>query len=502
MNKLIKFIVPCLLLFCGATLVVVGDKYGWFTGGTSEAQVCPHGLTTSTCAFCDPTLIESLGFCGAHGVPEAFCTRCNEKLIVAFQSINDWCAEHRLPESQCTICNPELSNVTLATTPADAIKIVSNHFLRNQQAPSLTCTNESLLVQFLSPQTVKKAGLEYEAAIERAVTETITCNAEVTYNQNQFAHISARTPGIINQVHRDLGDAVQTGDLLVTIDSSELAMAKANLLQAQAHVNLWQKNVAREQYLLRKNASTEREVLEAETELTEHQIQESQTSQRLTSLGLDHAAVELVLANNDTSSLLAIRAPFDGIIVERDAVVGEVIDSAQPLLAIADTSHMWAKLDLAETDIAKVKLGQSVNVRFGRQTGENFQGKTTWISSQLDPKSRTVQARIEIPNPDNLLRSGMFGKAHITVKDNNASLTIPKSAVQWEGCCNVVFVRRSDYVFEPRKISITYEADTYYAVTGNIQANETVVTTGSFLLKTEILKGSIGAGCCEVEPGR
>ena len=79
---------------------------------------------------------------------------------------------------------------------------------------------------------------------------------------------------------------------------------------------------------------------------------------------------------------------------------------------------------------------------------------------------------------------------------------MPKDAVQWEGCCNVVFVKVNDYVFEPRKISINYEVGSEYAVTGNIQTGETIVTTGSFLLKTEVLKGSIGAGCCEVEPGK
>jgi len=96
----------------------------------------------------------------------------------------------------------------------------------------------------------------------------------------------------------------------------------------------------------------------------------------------------------------------------------------------------------------------------------------------------------------------MFGKAIVSIKDKTPSLVVPKSAVQWEGCCNVVFVKINDYLFEPRKISIDYETDKHYVVSGNIQTGETVVTTGSFLLKTEILKGSIGAGCCPAEPGK
>lgn len=95
----------------------------------------------------------------------------------------------------------------------------------------------------------------------------------------------------------------------------------------------------------------------------------------------------------------------------------------------------------------------------------------------------------------------MFGKAIVSVREKEPALVVPKNAVQWEGCCNVVFVRRSDVLFEPRKVRLGYEAERFFVAEDGVDEGDVVVTTGSFLLKTEILKESIGAGCCEVNPG-
>jgi cobalt-zinc-cadmium efflux system membrane fusion protein len=95
----------------------------------------------------------------------------------------------------------------------------------------------------------------------------------------------------------------------------------------------------------------------------------------------------------------------------------------------------------------------------------------------------------------------MFAKASIAVRDHQPALVVPVDSVQWEGCCNVVFVKRSDVLYEPRKVMLGVNTGSVYEVLHGVQAGEEIVTQGSFLLKTEILKGSIGAGCCEVDPG-
>jgi cobalt-zinc-cadmium efflux system membrane fusion protein len=269
-----------------------------------------------------------------------------------------------------------------------------------------------------------------------------------------------------------------------------------------AFVSLWERNYAREERLLESKVGTERDILEAEIGLAESRIALSKTFQRLRNLGLSDAQIEDVSRRQDTSSLLPLLAPFPGVVVERSAVAGEVVDTQKPLLNIADVSQMWAMLDIYESDVPKVRNGQSVVFEAEGLPGEQRGGRVTWISSHVDRRTRTLKVRAEIANPDGLLRSGMFGKAIITVRGNEAALFVPKESVQWEGCCNVVFVKRSEVVFEPSKVQLGYETDRFFVVERGVSEGDEIVTTGSFLLKTEILKGSIGAGCCEVEPGK
>ena len=120
----------------------------------------------------------------------------------------------------------------------------------------------------------------------------------------------------------------------------------------------------------------------------------------------------------------------------------------------------------------------------------------------MDHTTRTLKARAELDNPNGLLRANMFGRAVVTIRDSQLMVVVPKSAVQWEGCCNVVFVRKSDQLFLPRKVRLGYSTDDYYEVLEGVNPGDEIVTQGSFLLKTEILKGSIGQGCCEVGQGK
>ena len=373
---------------------------------------------------------------------------------------------------------------------------------RNQRFPAVICQTNTVKVQFRSPDIARAAGLEYSRVESRDVTQTILCNAEITYDGNRHAHLASRAAGVIHSVNKDLGQAVTTGDILAIVDSADLGSAKAEYLQSLASLGLWERNYAREKRLLESKVATERDILEADTRLAESRIALSKASQRLRNLGLTDAQLEDVSKKQDTSSLLPLLAPFSGVVVERSAVAGEVVDTQRSLLSIADIFKMWAMLDIYGSDVQKIRIGQSVVFAAEGLADEQRGGHVTWISSHVDRRTRTLKVRAEISNQDGLLRSGMFGKAIIAVRKNEAALVVPKDAVQWEGCCNVVFVKLSETSFEPRKVKLGYETDRFFVVEQGVNKGETIVTTGSFLLKTEILKGSIGAGCCEVEPGK
>lgn len=477
-----------------------------------------HQLVEAQCPFCDPSLIESLGHCAGHNVPEALCYQCNTALIPAFKAVGDWCVEHNRPESQCYTCNPELDPARKEARPSEKTEtsltplrdpsmpeglVVASPEprTRREQPPTVFCSTLGLVVRLDTPEIARNVGLEVVTVTARPITKTLECNAVVDYDGNRYAHLAAQVPGVVATVHKDLGDRVKAGDALATITSAHLGAAKASYLQALASVSLWERNHARENDLLERGVSTERDALEAETHLAESRIALSQSGQELLSLGLSSEQVDDVKRRDDTTASYVVTASFPGIVVERDAVSGEVVDPSKPLFAVADLSQMWALLDVYETDVREIHVGQPVVLRVEGLRGEVFGGYITWVSSELNSQTRTLQARAEFINEQGFLRANMFAKATVSVRDRHEALVVPTEAVQWEGCCNVVFVKKSETVYEPRKVHLGPSTGTVCEVLSGLSGGEEVVTQGSFLLKTEILKGSIGAGCCEVDPG-
>lgn len=454
---------------------------------------CPHGIERARCPFCTPELVESLGDCREHGAPEALCVRCRPFLRFAFMAMGDWCAEHSTPESQCAACNP-----ALAGTPGGS---GGSPDRRYQQDPSVNCSTANTTVTLASAAVARTAGFEFEEVRTGSLSKEVARNAEIVYDANQYARLSSRAPGVIVEVLKDLGDRVLAGEVVAIVDSMAVGTAKADLLQASELLSLWQANAERERSLMERGAGTERAVLEAQTHLAEARIAVSRARQQLRNLGLTDEDIAAAAANGDTASLLRITAPFAGTVVERSAVMGEVVDEKDPLFAVADTGVMWAMIDLTEADLGAVHEGQRVSFRSDGMPGRVFAGTLTWISTQLDPRTRTVRARAELDNGGGMLKAFMFGRAVITAGVGGTAVTVPKDAVQWEGCCNVAFVRADDEgtVYKPARLVLGFDAGDRYEVLSGLSGGQMVVTTGSYILKNEILKDAVGAGCCEVD---
>lgn len=371
---------------------------------------------------------------------------------------------------------------------------------RYEREPSPVCTTSTTEVKLASPAIARTAGLEYTQVRFTPLSRRIERNAEVVYDANRYARLSSRAPGVIVEVLRDLGDRVERGDAIAVIDSIELGSAKADLLQARELLSLWEANARREQMLTERGAGTEREVLEAQTRLAEARIAVSRARQRLRNLGLGDEQVARVEQEQDTSSRLSVVAPFPGTLVERSAVIGEVVTSSTMLFSVADTGVMWAMIDLTESDLAGARAGQDVLLTIEGLSLRPFPGKLTWISTQLDHKTRTIKARAELDNGAGRLKAYMFGRATVVAGDDREAITVPKSAVQWEGCCHVAFVRvdEAGTHFRPARLTLGFDAGGRYEVLAGLAGGETIVTRGSHVLKNEILKDAIGTGCCEV----
>ena len=464
-----------------------------------DGAECSHGIEPDDCPFCTPELIVSKGFCNGHGVPEAFCYLCNPGIIPVFKARGDWCAEHEAPASLCPVCSPAFGGAD-SEAPRE-IKILRGMELPYVPQPGQTiCDTESLRVH-LAPGIGARIGLELAATEVRELSETHTFNAQLDYNKNQLAQLASRAPGVAVEIPKETGSQVRAGETLAVIDSVEVGNAKADLLQANALVEVRRKDYEREQRLLERGVSTEKDRLAAEAALTEANVAMARARQALRNFGFSDNEIDSVPRRGETDSRLHLTAPFDGVLIERSVALGEVVDTKTPLFRIADPSVMWAQMDIYERELPRVREGQLVLFTPDGMEDAHLPGRITWISTAIDSKTRTLRARAELDNTQRVLRANMFGQAEVILREREAALIVPKQAVQWEGCCHIVFVRQSDMLYQPRKVRLGQELDGHYEIVSGLKPNDPIVTAGSFLLKTEIMKSSIGAGCCEVNPG-
>ncbi|MCZ6871616.1 MAG: efflux RND transporter periplasmic adaptor subunit [Gammaproteobacteria bacterium] len=307
--------------------------------------------------------------------------------------------------------------------------------------------------------------------------------------------------------------------------------AKSRLLQAHAALELARSTLAREQTLLDKKISSEQSFEQAKSNsasaeagfhATREAVAFDNERDRLAAMRtlkvakseLDAVARELQILGLSDSQLAVLgsesgaalsryelRSPAAGRIVQRRAVVGEFVEQRDALYTVTDLSTMWLMMDLRERDLALVRVGLPVLFTVDGLPGHAFDGIVSWISNTVDDRTRTVKVRANVPNERGLLRANMFGLARIIVHDNDEVVSIPSEAVQTDGCCQLVFVKQDETLFEPRKVSLGASADGYVEILAGLASGESVVTVGSFLMKTEILKSNIGAGCCDVKLG-
>lgn len=167
------------------------------------------------------------------------------------------------------------------------------------------------------------------------------------------------------------------------------------------------------------------------------------------------------------------------------------------LFEIVDTSSMRAEIEVPEMELHRVRLGQQVTVKVDALPGSEFTGTIDFIAPEVTRETRTSKARATLANPEATLRANMFGKAQIALGQTESTLLVPRIAVQRVADVDMVFVTTAPGEYEVRRVKTGVREGDSVEITSGLKAAEQVVTEGSFLLKTETMKGSIGAGCCE-----
>ena len=210
------------------------------------------------------------------------------------------------------------------------------------------------------------------------------------------------------------------------------------------------------------------------------------------------ASLGMVGAVSRGSARYTLTAPIAGVVTQRGATIGRLVDADDTVFEVVDPSVMWIDLDVPESELALVAIGQTATVVFDGLPRREFSGAISYLAPAIDTRTRTALARVPLGNADGALRVNAFGRGRIAVTDPSAAVLVPRAAVQRARDVNLVFVRVAEDVFEGRRVIVGPAHGDLLSVVGRVEAGDDVVTDGSFLLKTETLKESIGAGCCEV----
>jgi membrane fusion protein, heavy metal efflux system len=237
-----------------------------------------------------------------------------------------------------------------------------------------------------------------------------------------------------------------------------------------------------------------RDLIEAEAALEEANVSLEAARRQLRVQGLAQADVERLETEEEAATSVEVRAPFAGRVLDVRGVVGEAAGPDHPLFLLADLRRLRLDIDVYEADLPKVEKDQHVLFRLEGLPGERFVGHVEAVGGEVNETSRTIPVIAEIKNHRDLLRAKMFGKAEISVRPAGERILIPSSALQTDGDCWFVFTNPIGDVFKTRAVQVGTAYEGCFEIRGGLAPGEQVVTSGSFLLKTEVLRGEMGAG--------
>jgi cobalt-zinc-cadmium efflux system membrane fusion protein len=367
------------------------------------------------------------------------------------------CSEHGVPEAQCAVCKPDL---VAKLKPGESMKV------------RLPSTNSTAIVgvQTATPET-------------GAIADGVECVAEVSFNQNKLAQIAAPVSGIVQTVEVDLGTKVEEKQTVAKIWSASIAEAVAKAV-------LSHQTLDRERKLRADRVTSQAGLDEAEAT---HRA----ACQQLRTLGFTEEQIDVMGAKPQEQVLMEVRAPFAGEIVERMAVRGALVDTGKPLFTLADHSTVWAMLQVPEAALARVKLGQAVELRVDSLPGKVFTGKLTWIGPAVDERTRMARARAEFANPECLLKDKMFATVRILTRQAEGAILVPPSAIQHVEGKPFVFVKLGADLFDARAVQLGAKFNGRLEVLAGLKPEEQIAVSHAFAIKSAMLMSRLGAGCAD-----
>ena len=350
----------------------------------------------------------------------------------------------------------------------------------------------------------QQVGVEVRPAEMRSVPEILHVTGRLALNENRTWRVGAVTDGRIMSVLANPGDIVHAGQVLARMHSHDIHEGRAMYQKAVADLSNARQNEAyalkardREKRLFGLKAASTAQVESAENALKAAQTatanaesEVERTRRHLT----DFLDVDLKDGNTEDGDMIPIKAPANGVVLSRSVTPGTVLQPSAEAFVLSDLGTLWMIAAVSEEYLAKLKPGMSVQVFVRAYANEPFDATIQHIGEVLDPTTRTVMVRIAVPNSQNKLKPEMYAIGDIALGGSGAGIFVHEGATHEVNGQKSVFVRTQPDRFEVRPVETGRTIEGSLQVTNGLKAGDYVVTKGSFVLKSQLMKSSLSEG--------
>jgi cobalt-zinc-cadmium efflux system membrane fusion protein len=347
----------------------------------------------------------------------------------------------------------------------------------------------------LSPEAVKRAGIETVAAAWQSIGEPLEAPGRLSVNADAVVRVGSFVEGRITKITATVGDEVRADQPIVYVHSHEVAQARADYARALAMIMRTEKSLAqarvdleRANRLFQAKAIAERERMQADVAVTtaSAELAQARAEQQRAEEFLHHLGTSLT-GEDDA----VIRAPQAGTVLQRLVSIGTTVTPSTDLIIIADLSTLWAIAEMSGTQAGLVRPGQAVEIEIASFPGEKFSGRVVHLGETLNPETRTTQVRCLIRNPHRRLRPEMYAQIRIDTGTKAQALFLPRETVTEISGERVVFLDLGGGVFAKRPVQTGREKHQQIEITNGLEPGDRVVARGSFYVKSAFLKGTL-----------
>jgi RND family efflux transporter MFP subunit len=340
---------------------------------------------------------------------------------------------------------------------------------------------------------LQRAGLKIETVGEKRSSEVAgqMTTGLVQANTYKETPVMSLVGGIVRSVRPELGQTVQRGQTVATVSSNELAELQSGYLTSLAALDEHHRHHARTIKLVEIGAASREELEMANTKLKDAESEIANLRQKLLLLGLSSQRIASLNSSSQISSEVNVPAPSSGTLTSRSVNPGEVIGANKELMRVTDLSSIWVVGQVFEKDLATIRVGSGANITSDAYPGRMFRGRVSYVDPKIDASTRTAQVRIELANPGQMFKIGMYvNVAFATLGASEKTIpVVPKDAVQNIGNQQTVFVATDKPTeFALRAVRLGPESNGFYPVLEGLSVGESVVIEGSFMLRAEWLK--------------